>query len=214
VKVRASIRLLTAIALIGICGIAITQGSRIVHFSLVTMNIDSSERRAELINTWGAVPGVASKALRVGLTDEVNPSDTMVAYRRREILSEILSIKPLSSMDWLSLSAMRLATDQSTEDVLASLKLSMLTGPNEAYIMVKRGLFGVSLWESLSPDFKSRVAYDLAPTLFPRTPAEGAESGKLQALLAAKPAPVRQEIREALLATGLSPKEIERTLGF
>jgi hypothetical protein len=212
--VRASIRLLTAIALMGICGIAITQGWRIVRFSLVvTMNIDSAEKRDELVNTWGAVPGVASKALQVGLTDEVNPSDMMVAYRRREILSEMLSIKPLSSMDWLSLSAMRLVTDQSTEDVLASLKLSMLTGPNEAYIMVKRGVFGVSLWEQLSPDLKSRVAYDLAPILFPRTPAQGAESGKLRALLSAKSEPVRKEIRETLLATGLSPKD-ERGLGF
>src|SRR5262249_1134745 len=167
VKVRASIRLLTAIALIGICGISVAQGWRIVHFSLVTMNIDSSEKRAELINTWGAVPGLASKALQVGLTDETNPSDAMIAYRRREILSEILSIKPLSSMLWLSLSAMRLATDQSPEDILAALRLSMLTGPNEAYVMVKRGVFGVSLWERLSPDVKSRVAYDLAPTLFP-----------------------------------------------
>src|SRR5262249_36774376 len=181
---------------------------------VVTMKIDSAEKRDELVNTWGAVPGIASKALQVGLTDEVNPSDMMVAYRRREILSEILSIKPLSSMDWLSLSAMRLFTDQSTEDVLASLRLSTLTGPNEAYIMVKRGIFGVSLWEQLSPDLKSRVAYDLAPILFPRTPAEGAENGKLRAHLSAKPEPVRKEIREALLATGLSPKEIERSLGF
>ena len=119
-----------------------------------------------------------------------------------------------SSMDWLFLSAMRQVTDQSTEDVLASLRLSMLTGPNEAYIMVKRGVFGVSLWESLSPDLKSRVTNDLAPMLFPRSPAEGAESGKLVALLSTKPEPVRQEIREALLATGLSPKEIERGLGL
>jgi hypothetical protein len=199
----------------GICGIAITQGWRIVQFSLVfTTKIDSAEKRDELVNTWGAVPGIASKALQVGLTDETNPSDAMIAYRRREILSQILSIKPLSSMDWLSLSDMRLATDQSTEDVLAALRLSMLTGPNEAYVMVKRGVFGVSLWERLSPDLKSRVAYDLAPTLFPRTPAEAAERGKLQALLSAKPEPERQEIREALLATGLAPKEIKRTLGF
>src|SRR5262249_46354268 len=142
------------------------------------------------------------------------PSVQLVASLLGEILSEILSIKPLSSMDWFSLSTMRLVTDQSTEDVLASLKLSMLTGPNEAYIMVKRGIFGASLWETLSPDLKSRVAYDLVPTLFPHTPAEGAESGKLRALLSAKPEHVRQEIREALFATGLSPKEIERTLGF
>ena len=103
-----------------------------MHFSLATMNIDSSEKRAEITNTWRAVPGLASIALQADLTDEPNPSDVIAAYRRREVLSAILSIKPLSSMDWLSLSSMQLVTDQSMEDVLASLKLSMLTGPNEA----------------------------------------------------------------------------------
>jgi hypothetical protein len=211
---RASIRLLTAIALIAMSGLSVAQGWRIVHFSLATMNIDSSEKRAEITNTWRAVPGLASIALQANLTDEINPSDMMVAYRRRAILSELLSIRPLSSVDWFSLSGMQLVTNQSMEDVLASLKLSMLTGPNEGYVMTKRGVFGVSLWESLSPDLKSRVAYDLGPTLFPHSPAEGAEGGKLRAALSAKPEHVRKEIREALLATGLSPKEIEQRLGF
>lgn len=211
---RASIRLLTAIALIAMSGLSVAQGWRIVHFSLATMNIDSSEKRAEITNTWRAVPGLASIALQANLTDEINPSDMMVAYRRRAILSELLSIRPLSSVDWFSLSGMQLVTNQSMEDVLASLKLSMLTGPNEGYVMTKRGVFGVSLWESLSPDLKSRVAYDLGPTLFPNSPAEGAEGGKLRAALSAKPEHVRKEIREALLATGLSPKEIEQRLGF
>ena len=48
------------------------------------------------------------------------------------------------------------------EQVLGSLKLSMLTGPNEGYVMAERGIFGVSLWESLSPDLKRRVINDLA----------------------------------------------------
>ena len=48
------------------------------------------------------------------------------------------------------------------EQVLGSLELSMLTGPNEGYVMAERGIFGVSLWESLSPDLKRRVAIDLA----------------------------------------------------
>ena len=38
----------------------------------------------------------------------------------------------------------------------------MLTGPNEGYIMADRGIFGVSLWESLPPDLKRRMAIDLA----------------------------------------------------
>ena len=213
-KVGASIRLVTAIALIGICGFAVAQGWRIVQFSLVTMNIDSSEERAELVNTWGTVPSVASKALQAGLTDEINPSDPMVAYRRRAVLSEILSIKPLSSINWLSLSAVQLVTNRPMEQVLESLKLSTLTGPNEGYVMGERAVFSLSLWEDLLPDLKSHVAIDLGPMLSPRTPAEALERGKFQAVLAKKSERVRNELRTILMATGLSPKEIEQRLGL
>ena len=214
VAMRAAIRLLTAIAMIGICGFSVARGWGIVHFSLAMANIDSSEKRAEIINTWTAVPDVASTALRAELTEKINLSDPKAANSRREALSSILSIKPLSSIDWLSLSGMQLVTDQPMEQVLGSLKLSMLTGPNEGYVMAERGIFGVSIWDSLSPDLKSRVAVDLGPIMFRRTPAEGQIGGKIRAVLSAKPERVRNELREALLATGLSPKEIEQRLGF
>ena len=59
------------------------------------------------------------------------------------------------------------------------------------------------------------MANDLLPVLFPRTPAEGAQAGKLQALVSAQPQRVRKELREALLATGrVSPSEIEQKLGL
>ena len=67
---RASIRLLTAIALIGICGFAVARGWGIVHFSLAMANINSSEKRAEITATWAAAPDVASAALRAELRDE------------------------------------------------------------------------------------------------------------------------------------------------
>ena len=91
----------------------------------------------------------------------------MAANRRREVLSAILSIKPLSSMDWLSLSGMQLVTDQPMEQVLGSLKLSMLTGPNEAYVMAKRGIFGVSLWERFVARSQEPCGHDLGPIDFP-----------------------------------------------
>src|SRR5262249_46316254 len=145
-----------------------------------------------------------------------NPSDEMAAIRRRAVLSAILSIKPLSSRDWLALSTMQLVTDQPIEEVLGSLNLSMLTGPNEGYVMGERGIFAVSLWEDLSPDLKSRTAIDLAPMNFvvPRTVAEGAESLKFRAVLSTKSERVRNELRATLLAAGLSPKQIEQRLGF
>ena len=208
------IRLWTAIGLIGICGFSVVQGWRIVHFSLAMVNIESSEKRSEIVHTWSTVPGLASTALQAELTEQINPSDLIAATRRREVLSTLLSIKPLSSMDWLSLSGMQVVTEQPMKDVVGSLRLSMLTGPNEGYVMTERGVYGVSLWESLSPDLKSRVAVDLAPMLFPRTPAEGAVGGKFRAVLSTKSEQVRNEVKEALVASGLSPKEIKQQLGF
>ncbi len=203
---RADIRLWTAVAIIGICGLSVVQGWKIVHFSLAMANIDLPEKRAETINAWAAVPIVASAALRAELKERIVTSDSKAAEGRREALSSMLSIKPLSSEDWLSLSIMQLAMGHPMEQVTGYLKLSMLTGPNEGYLMTNRGIFGASLWESLSPDLKRRVAVDLAA---------GDLTGieKLRGVLAAKPKGVRNEIREAVLETGLAPKEVEQRLG-
>ena len=211
---RGSIRLATAIVLMGICGFSVALGWTIVRFSVATMNVESPEKRAEIAKTWGTTPGLAATALRTVLADKINIADQKAANQQREALAAILSIKPLSSRDWLALSGVQFVTDQPMDDVLESLKLSTLTGPNEGYVMVERGIYGVSLWESLSPDLKSRVANDLLAVLFPQTAADGAEGGKLRALVSAQPQRVRRELREALLATGLSPNEIEQRLGL
>src|SRR5262249_28380488 len=202
---RADIRLCTTIAIIAICGLSIAQGWRIARFSHAMVNIESSEKRTDIINTWTAIPGLASRALQADLTGEIDPSDVQGANRRRETLSSILSIKPLSSIDWLLLSGMQLVTDQPMEQVLESLELSGVTGPNERYLMAERGIFGASLWEGLLRGLKSRAALDLAG---------GVDGGKFQAVLATKSELVRNELREALVATGISPKEIEQRLGF
>ena len=159
---RADIRFWTAIALIGICGFSVARGWRIVHFSLAMANIDSSEKRAEIVNTWSSAADVASAALRAELTEKINISDSKAANSRREVLSSLVAIAPMSSVDWLSLSGVQLVTDQPMEQVFGSLELSMVTGPNEGYVMTTRGIYGVSLWERLSPDLKRRVAIDLA----------------------------------------------------
>ena len=176
-----------------------------MHFSLAMANVDSSEKRDEIINTWSFAPEVASAALHAGLTKKIDISDQKAADRRRDVLSSILSIEPLSSLDWLSLSGVQLVTDQPMGQVLGSLELSMLTGRNEGYVMAERGIFGISLWERLSPYLKTRVANDLAA---------GEISANVGVVLSSQPERVRNEVRAAVLATGLSPKEVERRLGF
>ena len=211
---RVDIRLLTAIAIIGICLFSVAWGWRIVHFSLAMANIGSSEKRADIINSWSSVPGVASRALQAELTDKIDMSDAKAVNSRRAALASILAIEPLNSADWLSLSGLQFVTDQPMEQVFDSLELSVLTGPNEGYIMAERAIFALSLWERLPPDLKSHVATDLTPIIFPRTPAEGAEGERFRAVLATKPERVRKELRDALVTSGVSPKTIEDRLGF
>src|SRR6516225_9170440 len=180
---RADIRLLTAIVMIGICGFSIVRGFGIVRFSLAI----ESEERAEIVSSWSSVPDVASRALRADLTYQINLSDQKSANRRRQTLCALVSIKPMSSYDWLAVSGLQFVTDRPMEQVFDSLELSMLTGPNEAYVMGERAVFAVSLWERLPSDLKSHVAIDVAGMMDTRTPEEGAEVGKLQAVLATQP---------------------------
>ena len=92
------------------------------------------------------------------------------------------------------------------DQVFDSLELSMLTGPNEGYLMEERGIYGVSLWERLSPDLKRRVAADLTVKDLP--------DDRLRTYVSGQPEQVRNELREALTATGVSPKEIGKQLGL
>jgi hypothetical protein len=204
---RTDIRFWTAIMLIGFCAFAVVKGLSIVHFSLAMANISSSENRAEIIHTWTTVPGVASAALQSQLKEKIDPSDLKAANSRREALAAILSINPLSSIDWLSLSGMQLLTDQPMEQVLGSLLLSTMTGPNEGYVMAERGIFGASLWEDLTPDLRRHAAMDLVAGEMP-------QNGKFRAVLSTKSEQIQNELRAAILATGLSSKEVERQLGY
>jgi len=209
------LRLLTAVVLIGICGLSVARGLGIVHFSLATASIDSPERRADIANRFSSAPDVALRALQVDLANSIDPSDQKGANRRRQTLTALVLIKPMASYDWLLLSGLQFVTDQPMEQVFDSLELSMLTGPNEGYVMGERAVFALSLWERLPAELKIHVAADVsAMMMFTRTPAEQSEVGRFRAVLATEPDWVRNELREAVVATGVSPKEIEKRLGF
>ena len=70
---RADIRLWTAIVVIGICGFAVARGFSIVRFSLAMANIDSSQKRTEILDGWSSAPDVASRALQADLTRQIDP---------------------------------------------------------------------------------------------------------------------------------------------
>jgi hypothetical protein len=202
---RAQIRFCTAIVVIGICGFAAVWGWNIAHFSLAMMNVDSAKKRAEA-GAWASVPGIAATARHAEMMDKIDPSDLTAANEQLQALSAFLSVRPLSSYHWLRLASMEFVTAQRMDDVLDALTLSALTGPNEDYIMVQRAIFGLSVWEDLPAALKKRVVADLSAARITENP-------NFRGVLSSKPQEVRNELRTALLAEGLPPKDVER-LGF
>jgi len=211
---RADSRLWTAIVVIGICGFAVARGVSIVHFALALVDVDSAESRAAIAKSWGGAPDVASTALQADLNYQIDPSDQMAAEHRRQIVSALALIEPMSSSNWLSLSGLQLITDQPMDQVFDSLELSMLTGPNEGDVAAERAVFEASLWERLPADLKNHAVLDVATMMFPQTQVEAEAVGKLRAALVTQPDWARNELREALVASGVRPQDIENRLGF
>jgi hypothetical protein len=195
-------RFITAIVVIAFCGFAVATGWNFTRFSLITMD-KSAENREERVRAWTAAPGVSAAAWKIVLPG-LTATDSL-----RDGLSAVLSIKPLSSPDWLSFSGLQLSTDQPIEAVVESFELSMLTGPNEAEVMANRGIFGLSIWDVLPTRLKDRTVTDLVVG----TVSSGGAITKLRTALSAEPEKVRSELRTRLLAEGLPPKDL-KAIGF
>jgi len=200
---RAGGRLFTAIAIIFVCGFAIDRGWIIVQYSWSTRQIEVVQKQPEVLETWMTAPIVAASALQIAL----KYANTEDPVGRRGTMQTFLANKPLSSPDWLALAQQQLVTDSSIDEVTASLLLSMVTGPNEGYVKSERAILGVAIWDQMSPDLKRRTVNDL-------TAPEIVDNPRVRAVLATKSQPIRGEVRSALADTGLSPKEIERRIGF
>jgi hypothetical protein len=194
-----AVRFVAAIAVIGVCGFAVATGWNFTRFSLIAMD-KSAENREERVRAWTAAPGVSEAAWKIILPG-LTATDSL-----HDGLSAVLSIKPLSSPDWLSFSGLQLSTDQPIEAVVESFELSLLTGPNEGAVMANRGIFGLSIWDVLPARLKDRTVTDLVVG----TVSSGQAATKLRTALAGEADNVRSELRTRLLAEGLSSKELEQ----
>jgi hypothetical protein len=202
-------RLLTALAIIGICGLAVTRGFEIVRFANARAAVAAGQDRADAVRRWTAVSGVAGAALEVSLTDAISPTDSDGARRRADQFAAILSVRPLSSVNWLSLAGMRFVARQPFDKVLAAVALSSLTGPNEGYVMSQRGIFGLVQWENLPADVRKRTATDLVGVILGNS-ITIPERTTTEEVLTAKSADTRREIAELLVSEGLPSNEVAR----
>jgi hypothetical protein len=135
-------RLFTAIAIIFVCGFAIDRGWIIVQYSWATRQAEVVQKNPKLLETWKTAPVVGTSALQIALKHANLEEDRFV---RRGMMQTLLTVKPLSSPDWLALSQQQLVTDSSMDEVTASLLLSMVTGPNEGYVKAERAIVSVAI---------------------------------------------------------------------
>jgi hypothetical protein len=200
-------RLLTAVAVIGLCAFAAFRGWGIVGFAVARAHGASGDQQA--VRAWIGVAGLAGAAREASLTQVADPADIEGARQRGEDLAAILSVRPLSSTNWLSLAGMRLVTAQPYQQVLAALTMSWVTGANEGAVMLQRGIFGLLQWEALPPDARKRIIADLAGVVL-GTSIHDVSITPAKNVLSNKSADTRREIAGLLRAEGVSATELAR----
>jgi hypothetical protein len=202
-------RFLTALAVIGMCALTAFRGVDIVRFKFAAGNLPAGANPTDALRPWVTISGVAFSAREAAFKSAATPSDAKRAMERRDGLAEILSVKPMSSAHWLSVSGMRLVAGESTEKVAGALLLSSLTGPNEGYVLSQRGIFALSLWEKLPTDVRRRAVTDLAAAILGGAISDQ-ERNSAAKVLATKTGETRQEVAELLRAEGVLPNDLTR----
>jgi hypothetical protein len=192
------IRLLTALAVVVICGWPLWQGLNVIRYEM-------ADSTPAAVHPWLTVSGLAYAARAYAQTSVHSSSDDETIRKRRDDLAEILAIRPLSSRYWLKLADARLDAHEVPAKAIEALELSAVTGPNEGYLITLRGLFGIWQWEALPPDAQQRAVADLLTRYI-----SAAYVPWLRTTLSEKTERVRQEIRLALQAKGFSKSDLNR----
>jgi hypothetical protein len=165
----------------------------------------------EALQPWFAVSGVAFDARERALPPVDDSSDDMTIRKRRDEIAEILAIRPLSSRYWFKLAVRRIDAHEDPTRAIDALELSTVTGPNEDYMLMQRGLFGIWQWEVLPAEIRQRAVADLvARQNSSANNISDAKMAWLRTTLSEKTEQVRQEIRAAVQAQGLSKSNLDR----
>ena len=199
-------RVLTALTILALCLFAAVRGWSIAQFAQAQTISNRSDNHD--LHSWVGVPGVATAAFQAMLARAV-VSDVEGARQREQSLTALLSLRPLSSEEWLSLAEMRLITGQPEKDVQSALLMSSIIGPNEDYVMWQRGLFGLLIWQSLQVEGRRQTMRDFVGALR-GVPLQEREIAAAKNLLGAKSDKARSEISHLLQAEGLSNTELDR----
>jgi hypothetical protein len=186
------VRLGTAIVVLALCTFSGSRGWSTAQFAIMRSELDHPAQVGPL-GPWIGAPGVTAAALSATLTQMADAADVDGAAKRADQLAALLSVRPLSSRNWLSLAEMRLVTGQPKEEVVTALEMSWVTGPNEGTLMWQRGVFGVLIWDLLSPEEHKLTIEQIVRAMI-GTPIENSELVRAKGVLSQKSAEAQAEI--------------------
>ena len=116
-----NVRLLTSLAVIGMCIWPVWKGIDVTRFAM-------AGSQTEAVRPWVDDSGVAFAAREDALTSINDSSDDATIRKRRDEIAEILAIKPLSSFYWIQLAEARVDAHEPLSRALDALELSEVAG--------------------------------------------------------------------------------------
>jgi hypothetical protein len=186
-------RLWTALIVVGVSLFTISRGFDVAGFALADFSADQPSMATRL-GPWTTKPGVAALALSRLVKDAPGDANT-----RKQWATDLLSRAPLDANAWALLAGLRFSTGEPAEKGTTALAMSSLTGPNEGWIMARRGALALPLWRALPPDSRGGAASDLVGGWYYVPELDRAA---LRASLRLQPPRLREEMRAALLLAG------------
>jgi O-antigen ligase len=205
---------LTILMVLALCAYAVMQGWNLA-FSAARARGPDGMRSGSIsgatpgtARNWLGIPGLGRSAFDLPLGQIASIDPAMGEQHAAELIA-LIAARPLSSQAWLSLAVFRLVAREKPASVLAALRLSWLTGPNEGRMLWQRGVFGLALWNFLPTDARERTAQDLARAMLDHLVADR-QLAALKSIFGAKSAETRAQIQALLEKRGLQPADLAR----
>lgn len=216
-----AIEMALKIALAGVFALVMWKGIELSRFALAKERVDqvillsSAQEKGQgaagaselgtVLTSWNNVIGVRSDAVLASIAIKRLLSPKNLGDLQPEAIS-ILSVRPMAAQAWILLAGTRLLSGQPIDKAAFALQTGLMLAPNEDDLIAERLVYGLIIWESLSPSAKERIALDLSI-------AGGAEIEKIRPIIAQKDMAMRKDIR-ARLETRLVRKSFVDGLGL
>lgn len=196
-------RALTMLVVVGLCGYAVWRGQAILRVAAAIRQPISRPIPLRVAQAWIGVPAVSQAVLAAPRPGSARNRGAAIETRLKRVAA-LLAARPLSARGWLSLAGLRLVAGAPYPRVLAALRLSWLTGPNDGALLWQRGTFALVQWDLLPAAARAHTVRDLAGLLRDGL-ASSAQRRLTRRVLAAKPTPTRRRIARLLREDGVPP---------